>query len=110
MDVNELNLNQLLTDVQAALLLRKSPRTLANWRCIGKGPAYIDDGTIRYRLTDVMKWIDDHVVTSTSQAKAKKRIEKEHTAGTSTATGVTEAPLKTTQRIKLVKKVTPTLA
>jgi hypothetical protein len=41
----------------------KPPKTLAQWRYLGKGPRYIRCGnTIRYRKTDVDAWLDENTV------------------------------------------------
>lgn len=34
-------------------------KTLANWRCAGKGPAYFKvGGLVRYKLEDVEAWLE----------------------------------------------------
>lgn len=49
---------------EAARMLGISPRTLANWRCQGRGPRYAhlsDDphSPIIYRRTDLEEWLDE---------------------------------------------------
>jgi len=53
----------LLKELQAAEKLILSPRTLAQWRFLGKGPAFIriSPRCIRYRSADVENWIAQHV-------------------------------------------------
>ena len=46
--------------------------TLANWRYLGRGPAYIrlgesKRGPVRYHLSAVREWINDHIHRSTSE-------------------------------------------
>ena len=52
---------QLLVPREAAAMLRKPVRTLANWRYLGYGPRYLHVGRdVRYRLTDIEAWLDGH--------------------------------------------------
>lgn len=58
----------LLTQREAARLLRLSERTLERLRLQGGGPVYVKAGrAVRYRESDLEKWIDARVVSSTSQ-------------------------------------------
>ncbi len=46
--------------------------TLANWRYLGRGPTYIrlgesKRGPVRYNLSAVREWINDHIHRSTSE-------------------------------------------
>jgi hypothetical protein len=51
----------------AAERLMLAPATLRNMRWRGDGPPFIRIGrTIRYRLTDLAVWLDEHTRTSTS--------------------------------------------
>lgn len=55
--------DQLLTPDEAAVWIRKKPKTLANWRSQGIGPAYLKtEGGILYRARDVEKWLTSKVV------------------------------------------------
>jgi predicted DNA-binding transcriptional regulator AlpA len=55
--------DKLLTEIQAADLLRMSSRTLQAWRGQGVGPPFIRAGrAIRYRRSDVMSWATDNTV------------------------------------------------
>jgi hypothetical protein len=52
------SLFKLLTPENTADILNVSVRTLANWRCMGEGPAYIKIGkSVRYALEDVKEFI-----------------------------------------------------
>ena len=58
---------RLLTQVEAARLLRLSERTLERLRLQGGGPLYVKAGrAVRYRESDLEEWIDARVVSSTS--------------------------------------------
>ena len=49
--------DELLTDKQLAVELNIKPKTLANWRNLNVGPAYIKErGVVRYRRADVNLW------------------------------------------------------
>lgn len=38
-----------------------APQTLAQWRSLGKGPAYIKSGSrVKYRGRDVLKYLDEN--------------------------------------------------
>ncbi len=53
---------QLLNTKDLAELLSMKPSTIRYWRHIGEGPNYFKLGrTPRYRLIDVMNWIDGHL-------------------------------------------------
>lgn len=46
-----------------AAYIGKPPRTLDQWRYLGKGPAYVRvGGSIRYRRSDVDRWLDEQTV------------------------------------------------
>ncbi|MFF1906022.1 helix-turn-helix transcriptional regulator [Kitasatospora sp. NPDC058218] len=52
-----------LTETEAAKLANFSPKTLRNWRYLGLGPRYMKlspgrGGRIRYRRSDVERWMD----------------------------------------------------
>jgi len=60
---------------EAAAMLGVSPRTLANWRTQGIGPAFVRVGAVRsrtlYRVDDLNTWLDNNrVETSGSKAVA----------------------------------------
>lgn len=53
----------LLTEVEAADLLRMSERTLQAWRTQARGPTFVRAGrAIRYRRSDLLAWIEAHIV------------------------------------------------
>lgn len=62
----------LLTEEQAAALLSVSMRTLQGWRTRGGGPKFvsISKRAVRYRVADLMAWIDDRTATSTSDPRS----------------------------------------
>lgn len=48
---------------EVAEYLRKTEKTLANWRSLGIGPRYTKaGGTIRYDWADVRAWLDSEAV------------------------------------------------
>ena len=55
------NLDQLLTEKEAAALICYSQRALQNWRVRGGGPEYVkvSSRSIRYQKRDVLKWIEE---------------------------------------------------
>ena len=60
---------------EAAAMLGVSSRTLANWRTLGIGPAFVRVGRVRsrtlYRIDDLNAWLDNNrVETSGSKAVA----------------------------------------
>lgn len=49
----------LLTPSEVGEHLRLSEKTLANWRCQGRGPEFLRVGRdIRYRAADVVAWLE----------------------------------------------------
>jgi hypothetical protein len=54
---------ELLRPSEAARLMGVRPKTLANWRCQGIGPAFVKFGppssraAVRYNRGDLLKWI-----------------------------------------------------
>jgi excisionase family DNA binding protein len=62
---------RLLTQPEAARLLRLSERTLERLRVAGGGPLYVKAGrAVRYREVDLEAWIAARVVSNTSQIGA----------------------------------------
>lgn len=56
--------DSLLTEVQAADLLRLSVRTLQAWRGKAFGPAFVQAGrAVRYRRSDLTAWIEANTVS-----------------------------------------------
>jgi excisionase family DNA binding protein len=61
-------MTRLLTQGEAAEVLRLSERTLERLRLQGSGPRYVKAGrSVRYRETDLDGWIASRVVGSTSE-------------------------------------------
>jgi len=60
----------LLTQREAASVLRLSERTLERFRCSGLGPKFIRLGqkSVRYQQSALDEWIAGRVVRSTSEA------------------------------------------
>jgi excisionase family DNA binding protein len=55
--------DRLLWPEQVAEMLGLPIGTLANWRYQGRGPAFVKVGRhVRYRRSDVLGWIEEHVV------------------------------------------------
>jgi excisionase family DNA binding protein len=62
---------RLLTQSDAAKLLRLSERTLERLRLQGGGPPFVKAGrSVRYRESDLDAWIAARVVSNTSQIGA----------------------------------------
>ena len=68
--------HRLLTSDEAALLLGVPVATLRTWRSRrrGYGPRAVQvGGSIRYRLADLLAWIDDHTETRTGASRRASR-------------------------------------
>ncbi len=53
------NRTALATTAEVATYLRRTVKTLTNWRYAGIGPAYVKVGRgIRYRWSEVERWLD----------------------------------------------------
>jgi excisionase family DNA binding protein len=64
-----------LSSDEAAKYLGYSRGTLANLRINGNGPRYIKRGKVLYMQQDLDAWLEERMVTSTTEAKAKVRME-----------------------------------
>jgi excisionase family DNA binding protein len=61
---------RVLTQREAASLLRVSERTLERLRVTGHGPLYVKTGRlVRYRESDLHAWLDRNAVSSTSEVR-----------------------------------------
>jgi len=62
----------LLNEAQAAEVLGCKPQSLRVWRCVGRHDLpYVKVGRlVRYRLSDLEKWLAARTVTSTGAADA----------------------------------------
>lgn len=60
--------NRLVGEMDAAAYLSVSHRSLQNWRHRGGGPIFVNyrGRMIRYRISDLDAWINDHLRTSTA--------------------------------------------
>ena len=60
-----------LNSTQAAELINVGLQTLANWRFLGEGPAYIKTGRrlVRYRHSDLIHWLDEQRVMPELKAR-----------------------------------------
>lgn len=49
----------MLTTIEAARVMHVSPKTLSNWRYIGRGPRYIhiSPRVVRYRSEDITEYL-----------------------------------------------------
>ena len=57
----------LLTEIELAAITKKSPRTLQGQRVRGDGIPYVKLGAhVRYRMTDIQRYLDEHTQRSTS--------------------------------------------
>lgn len=63
---------EILTQDEAANLLRVSPRTLERMRMTGTGPRYtrMSARRVGYRQSDIEAWLDANTRTSTSDTGA----------------------------------------
>lgn len=53
----------LLTEIEAAKILRLSTRTLQAWRIKAVGPPFVRAGrAVRYRRPDISAWVDANTV------------------------------------------------
>jgi predicted site-specific integrase-resolvase len=56
-----------MTPAELAAHLKVESKTLADWRCKGRGPSYFKSGGIvRYRQADVESWVREHTVDPSS--------------------------------------------
>lgn len=66
-------ISQLLTELEYAELRRCSPRTVQRERETGAGCTYLKIGRlIRYRDSDIARFLEEHVTHSTSEAGARR--------------------------------------
>lgn len=61
--------SELINEREAASILYYSVRALQNWRHRGGGPDFVkvSSRSVRYRRTDLEKWIAARTVSNTSQ-------------------------------------------
>jgi len=63
-DIQKIPVERMLTTQQVAAILNISAETLKKWRQRRQGLTYAryGDGAIRYRLSDIMKFLDDSII------------------------------------------------
>lgn len=73
---NETELDNLIKEREAADMLCYTVRALQNWRCRGGGPKFIkvSGRSVRYRRRDLLAWIDERTVRSTSQSVSMEGV------------------------------------
>ncbi len=61
--MKNITLDELIPAAMLAVMLGKAPKTLANWRCLGKGPEYVKIGAdIYYPKSGVTSFISSRLV------------------------------------------------
>lgn len=69
METNE----EWLTPTEAAVLLKRNVRTLANWRSNHKGPRHYTRGRwIEYRRTDIEAWLSEERTLADREGEEKR--------------------------------------
>lgn len=55
---------KLLSTKEAAVIVGANPRTLDNWRSLGRGPVYVklNKRSVRYALADLLAFIEKNKV------------------------------------------------
>ena len=72
--VGRSELPRLLSVQELANLLQIPPKTVYSWRYEGKGPPAVPIGKyLRFRVEDVLAWLDDRAETSSPQPSAAHR-------------------------------------
>jgi hypothetical protein len=69
--------DQFLTELEAASVLKLAPKTLKNWRGIGKGPTHkkFSNRAIRYRYGDLLDWAESKTRKSTSDLGILQKLK-----------------------------------
>jgi len=64
------DMNALVNEKEAASILCYSVRALQNWRHRGGGPLFVkvSSRSVRYRRADLAAWVNERIVSNTSQA------------------------------------------
>lgn len=70
--LDKVDRNKLIREFEAAELLGFSYRTLQGWRVRGGGPKFckISQRAIRYRVGDLLEWIEENTFHNTSEYQA----------------------------------------
>ncbi|MGA7622632.1 MAG: helix-turn-helix domain-containing protein [Candidatus Acidiferrales bacterium] len=67
----------ILTGEQAAKIANQRPATLVKWRQRGRGPVYLRlGGKVRYRRSDLMKWIEASRINPADKNPKRRRVAK----------------------------------
>lgn len=71
-----ITMQELIDAKTAAPLIGVSPATLENWRCKGRGPAFIKTtpsprGKVLYRVSDIAAWQEANLFNSTSDVEVR---------------------------------------
>jgi len=77
------DLDDLITNKEAAALLKIRPNTLEIWRHQGRGPQYLKLGdaanaVVRYLRSEVVTWAAERAYRSTSAHTAAVRAKRQH--------------------------------
>jgi excisionase family DNA binding protein len=65
--------HEMLSETEAAQILRISVRTLQSWRVKGNGPRFAHIGrAVRYPRSELERWIEQRTFAHTSAADAAK--------------------------------------
>lgn len=68
-------MNEPLDTPKAAPVIGVAPKTMENWRTLGKGPRFIKaGGRVVYDVADLEAWKAAHRVSSTSERKAARLV------------------------------------
>ena len=71
--MNRPRTRELLSPDELAADLKVSPRTLAKWRCNGRGPQYMRLGhAVRYRRQDIDAWLEAKVSRNSAEAADRR--------------------------------------
>ncbi len=65
--------DELLTETEVSNKIRYSVSTIQKWRCAGLHLPFVKTpgGGVRYRRSDLEKWIERNTVSSTSEAEVR---------------------------------------
>lgn len=76
-DVTSIENMRLISERELSLLTGIPRGTLSRWRCAGKGPNPIKmEGTVRYHLRDVLKYVAECEVPSVRASMEEMRVSQ----------------------------------
>lgn len=65
-------MEELLTTIQAAQKIGLKPKTLHQWRSLGRGPRYVKLGfRVFYKPSDLAQWVDSRTVDPAVEAEVQ---------------------------------------